>query len=81
MRPLVPALVVLLAFSAAADDKKAKPPPKPPAVAKEPARDDPSLGRPDSLSDLARQILRRRMERHGRDMIHLMTGKCADQSE
>ncbi len=74
MRPLVPALVVLLAFSAAADDKKARPPPKPPAVAKEPARDDPSLGRPDYLSDLARQILRRRMERHGRDMIHLMTG-------
>lgn len=72
MRPLVPALLVLLAVPAAADDKK--PSTKPPVVAKAPARDDQSLGRPEYLSDLARQILRRRMERHGRDMIHLMTG-------
>lgn len=74
MRPLLPALLVMLAFPAAADDKKPKPSPKPPVAAKEPARDDQSLGRPEYLSDLARQILRRRMERHGRDMIHLMTG-------
>lgn len=74
MRPLVPALLVLLAFPAAAEDKKPRPSTKPPVVAKEPARDDQSLGRPEYLSDLARQILRRRMERHGRDMIHLMTG-------
>lgn len=73
MRPLVPALLVLLAFPAAAD-KKPRPSTKAPVVAKEPARDDQSLGRPEYLSDLARQILRRRMERHGRDMIHLMTG-------
>lgn len=74
MRPLVPALLVLLACSAVADEKKPKgAPPKPPAVAKEPVAED-ALGRPDYLSDLARQILRRRMERHGRDMLHLMTG-------
>ena len=73
MRPLVSVVLVLLALCAAADEKKPKPAPSPPVVAKEPARDD-TLGRPDYLSDLARQILRRRMERHGRDMLHLMTG-------
>ncbi|MCA2979671.1 MAG: cytochrome c [Myxococcaceae bacterium] len=43
---------------------------KPPAV-KKPAEE--GLARPDYLSALARQTLRRRMERHGRDMTTLMT--------
>jgi len=72
MRSLLP-LLALLAFSAAADEKKPKGAPKPPVASKEAVRED-TLGRPDYLSDLARQILRRRMERHGRDMLHLMTG-------
>jgi hypothetical protein len=43
---------------------------KAPAV-KKPA--DEGLEKPDYLSALARQTLRRRMERHGRDMTTLMT--------
>ncbi|MBE2248727.1 MAG: cytochrome c [Myxococcus sp.] len=72
MRLLVTGMLVLLSFPALADEKPRAPGRAAPA-AKEPARDD-ALGRPDYLSDLARQILRRRMERHGRDMLHLMSG-------
>jgi hypothetical protein len=63
---------MLLALSAFADETKPKTQPKPTPPRELPRAD--SLGRPDYLSDLARQILRRRMERHGREMIHLMTG-------
>lgn len=70
MRALAP-VVALLSCLALADGKAPKAPREAPV--KELPRDG-KLGRPEYLSDLARQILRRRMERHGRDMIHLMTG-------
>lgn len=50
-------------------DDTAKPTPKPKTQTQ---REE--LGRPEYLSDLARQLLRRRMERHGKDMTNLMTG-------
>lgn len=65
MRPALVALLTLLAVPVGADDKKpVKPAPK---------KDESGLAKPDYLSDLARQILRRRMERHGRDVHQLTT--------
>ncbi|MDX2011371.1 MAG: hypothetical protein SFW67_14315 [Myxococcaceae bacterium] len=69
MRRLVMAVAVLVAQLAPAQEK-GKPAPKAPAEKKA----DDGLARPDYLSELARQMLRRRMERHGRDMTTLMTG-------
>ncbi len=60
--------LMILSLSSLADEK-AKPPAAPKA---KPAEGD-QLGHPDYLSDLARQILRRRMERHGKDMTHMMS--------
>lgn len=67
MRVLLIGAIALFSSVGLADDK-AKPAPKPKPEPRE------ELGRPEYLSDLARQILRRRMERHGKDMTHLMTG-------
>lgn len=69
MRPLL-LTGFLVAALALADDKPRAPSP---AKGKPTKVSDEGLGKPDYLSDLARQILRRRMERHGRDATHLMT--------
>ena len=65
-------VTVLLSLSLAAHADEKKPDEKKPAQ-KAPPKEEPALGRPDYLSDLARQILRRRMDRHGRDMHQLTT--------
>jgi hypothetical protein len=65
-------LMVLLAVSLAVHADEKKPDEKKPAQ-KAPAKEEPGLGRPDYLSELARQILRRRMDRHGRDLHQLTT--------
>jgi cytochrome c556 len=63
--------MVLGTQGAQAQEKpKAAPVPRKPAEAK----GEDGLSKPDYLSELARQMLRRRMERHGRDMTTLMTG-------
>jgi cytochrome c553 len=57
MRRLLAMVVVLCLSAAIADEKKPAPPPK---------KDE-----APQLSELARQLLRRRMERHGRDLNQL----------
>lgn len=64
MRTAFITVLLALSFVVHADEKK------PPAKAP-PPKAEPGLARPDYLSDLARQILRRRMDRHGRDMHQL----------
>ncbi|MBL8921545.1 MAG: cytochrome c [Myxococcaceae bacterium] len=66
MRTVLFSVLVALSFVVLADEKK--PPKKAP-----PPKDEVGLARPDYLSDLARQILRRRMDRHGRDLHQLTT--------
>ncbi|MER2565640.1 MAG: cytochrome c [Myxococcaceae bacterium] len=65
MRPLLLTVVVLSLSPAFADEKVPKKEPKPVAAKSE---------KQPALSELARQLLRRRMERHGRDLNQLATG-------
>jgi len=69
MRPLLLAVVVLSLSPAFADEKTPKKQSKPVAVEK-----TEKLEKTPVLSELARQLLRRRMERHGRDLNQLATG-------
>lgn len=65
MRPLLLTVVVLSLSPAFADEKVPKKEPKPVAAKSE---------KQPVLNELARQLLRRRMERHGRDLNQLATG-------
>lgn len=65
MRPLLLTVVVLSLSPAFADEKLPKKEPKPVAAKSE---------KQPVLNELARQLLRRRMERHGRDLNQLATG-------
>lgn len=66
MRPLILAVVVLSLSPALADEKSPRKERKPPVEKVEKA--------PPILNELARQLLRRRMERHGRDLNQLTNG-------
>lgn len=66
MRPLLLTVVVLSLSPAFADEKVPKKEPKPVTVEKS--------DKQPVLNELARQLLRRRMERHGRDLNQLATG-------
>lgn len=68
MRPILLAVVLLSLSPAFADEKTPKKDPKPVAEKNE------KREKPPVLSELARQLLRRRMERHGRDLHQLATG-------
>jgi hypothetical protein len=70
MRRLAMVVAAVVLAQTAQAQEKPKGPAKPPAEKK----GDDGLAKPDYLSELARQMLRRRMERHGRDMTTLMTG-------
>lgn len=65
MRTLIVALAVMVSGVAGAEPKKAAPSPKVTAPKK-------GLEAPSYLSPMARQLLKRRMARHGRDMLTLV---------
>jgi hypothetical protein len=69
-------LAMLVAMVLGTQGAQAQEKPKGAPVTKKPAeaKGEDGLSKPDYLSELARQLLRRRMERHGRDMTTLMTG-------
>lgn len=67
MRPLLLTVVVLSLSPALADEKSPKKEPKTEKI-------DKVEKAPPVLNELARQLLRRRMERHGRDLNQLSSG-------
>lgn len=69
MRPLMLAVVVLSLSPALADEKSPRKEPKAPVEKVEKSEKAPPI-----LNELARQLLRRRMERHGRDLNQLTNG-------